>query len=1005
MRTSVAPPKNPRVCLLFFFILISLSCSFYVNSIALSDTVRWSTFVGSRNTDFAQAVAVGDDGSIYVAYSGNEELSDLDFQYGNGVTYVIAKFSSDGKTLLWKSGIGLGYSQPPSPDQSEWIDEHPNQFGYGSIDGLQVDAEGNVVLVGNMAGGSNWPVKNAEQASYGGGTVDGVIMKLSSEGDEILFSTYLGGNSFDRIRDLQIGDDGLIYLVGTTLSKDFPGVQNQVGNWIENAFPGFVSVFTSGGTLQSSVLIGSEYENSVTECRSLAFGKDDTLWVGGTTSAVDLASNENAFQSEHGGVLDGFLIQMNNDLSESHYSSFYGGDTTDRIESIAVTEQGLVVFGGTTFSRNLRMVQSFQDELLESPEVRDGLFVGIFDTQSNDLVMSSYLSGRLEDSFVGLELDELTGDIWIVGSTDSNDIPVFNPVQSQNRAYKEATILTRIGTDGERHLSTYLGGAPENGAVDMAAIPGGGIILVGNSEMGELGAGFPTTLESAFPSYLGGSSDAYLMMVDESDLDASNDLFAHSGIINELPITIMADNSSAKNEANEPSHGINEPGPFRSLWWKWQAPLNGLLEVTTSSYYRGNWDDLFSSSFDSVLSVYTGNELSDLQKLAENDEDPDGRRSSFLQIPVEQGVTYQIAADGVDENSSGAFPISFRFIREVQNDHYQNRILLEGVAPSWQGNNQFATGQTEEFSLGQIFYGKSVWYEWNPQETGVMRISVEAESFSPHALIYLVADSIPQLIPVAYYQQTDPESGERYLNFQAVNDQSYAIVIDGDEVEGGSFSANISMQSGVQNDSFLFAEIIEDYPYQSELVNNSMATREPGEPDLRALGMEPLPAGLSLWWSFEPSTDVSLLWSSEGGEERDVFIGLFQGTDLESLTPPASMRRISQQRIAFEAIAGERYYLMLDQSAYSNPGAQNVSLVEFNPPSFSSMMDLSADRKTLGLPVEGTVGVEYRLEGSSDLETWETLDLFRLETEQMRLELNFDDQIPALFFRLVEVLE
>jgi hypothetical protein len=61
--------------------------------------------------------------------------------------------------LFWKTGLGLSYSEPPTNENGEWIHDHPNQIGYGSISGVAVCDSGNLVLVGAIAGGSGWPME------------------------------------------------------------------------------------------------------------------------------------------------------------------------------------------------------------------------------------------------------------------------------------------------------------------------------------------------------------------------------------------------------------------------------------------------------------------------------------------------------------------------------------------------------------------------------------------------------------------------------------------------------------------------------------------------------------------------------------------------------------------------------------------------------------------------------------------------------------------------------
>jgi hypothetical protein len=391
--------------------------------------------------------------------------------------------------------------------------------------------------------------------------------------------------------------------------------------------------------------------------------------------------------------------------------------------------------------------------------------------------------------------------------------------------------------------------------------------------------------------------------------------------------------------------------------------------------------------------------------MAGNDEDPDGDRSSFLRLPVVEGETYQIALDGASERSFGYSPLTFRFFHQVNNDDFNNRIVLAGELPSWEGDNEHASGENEEVVLDTAFHGKSVWYEWESNQDDVIRFGVEGENFRPHLLVFLVAEVIDQLVPVAYYNQVDFDAGKVFVNFKATSGQKYVLSVDAHEGEGGAFLAGLESQIGITNDSFQSSFLIETLPFHSETIHNARSTFEPGEPDLREAGMLNSPAGLSLWWSFESAVDTSLLWYCDAEPAQDVFIGLYQGGGFQTLEPVASMRRVSDQQVAFESKAGVRYSLMVDQSLYTNPGPLSVSLVEFFPPNFGPQIEVDKGNSRVHFSVEGRSGAVYRLEGSSDLMQWEELDVFRLEGDQQLIERIYQPDLPAWYFRLVEVLE
>ncbi len=85
-----------------------------------------------------------------------------------------------------------------------------------------------------------------------------------------------------------------------------------------------------------------------------------------------------------------------------------------------------------------------------------------------------------------------------------------------------------------------------------------------------------------------------------------------------------------------------EPGPFsldNSIWWRWTPSATGTATISTED--GGG----FVTTFDTTLTVYTGNTLATLVPIASDDDSGTGLRS-LVRFPVNAGTTYQIKVDG-----------------------------------------------------------------------------------------------------------------------------------------------------------------------------------------------------------------------------------------------------------------------------------------------------------------------------------------------------------------------
>jgi thiol-disulfide isomerase/thioredoxin len=91
----------------------------------------------------------------------------------------------------------------------------------------------------------------------------------------------------------------------------------------------------------------------------------------------------------------------------------------------------------------------------------------------------------------------------------------------------------------------------------------------------------------------------------------------NDNFINAIPLTgltmVTATNVGATAEPGEPTHAGENPA--RSLWWRWTPPFTGSFSIVTSNSFVTNRIPL-----DTTLSVYTGNSISNLVRVDENDD-------------------------------------------------------------------------------------------------------------------------------------------------------------------------------------------------------------------------------------------------------------------------------------------------------------------------------------------------------------------------------------------------
>jgi subtilisin family serine protease len=115
----------------------------------------------------------------------------------------------------------------------------------------------------------------------------------------------------------------------------------------------------------------------------------------------------------------------------------------------------------------------------------------------------------------------------------------------------------------------------------------------------------------------------------------TNDAFAAAEVVLGNTGTASGSTALATRETGEPTHG--GVGGVASIWYRWVAPKNGVLTVTTEG-----------SDFDTLLGVYSGNALSNLRVLGMNDDKTLNSPVLWSEVVgnVVEGTEYKIAIDG-----------------------------------------------------------------------------------------------------------------------------------------------------------------------------------------------------------------------------------------------------------------------------------------------------------------------------------------------------------------------
>lgn len=482
--------------------------------------IVFSTMLGGGLGDSAGAVATDGSGSVYVT----GWTSSFSFPVKNPISpynpggrpdgtfsgdCFVTKFTPDGSDLVYSTYIG------------------GSLFDEGTA--IAVGPDGAVYVAGTTWS-SDFPTIHPVRTNhdvidnpYSDATKDPFVFKISADGTDLVYSTYLGGTWFDEAHAIVVDEAGAAIVAGTTESPDLLTTSNafqptdpNVSSPSGNARDGFISKVDPNGTqLAFSTYVGGT--NFYSTLLGMALAPNGDILVTGHTYESQFLEGVPQTVSGPRGYGDVFVAEFSGGLGSARWVTILGGALLDEGRDVAVDAEGSVFVAGMTTSADFPTIRAMQSNT--DADYREDAFLTKLTNDGTDIYYSTYLGGTDGDAANALVVNE-DGSVIVAGETRSLDFPVVlanYPFAYHTSTYTDGFVAKVSSSGLVLQQSTYLGGNEWDSILDLALVPGGDVVAAGYS----LGTDFPVLNAFLADSYDGSNADAFVTRLRFSPLGPS----------------------------------------------------------------------------------------------------------------------------------------------------------------------------------------------------------------------------------------------------------------------------------------------------------------------------------------------------------------------------------------------------------------------------------------------------------------------------------------------------
>jgi hypothetical protein len=368
---------------------------------------------------------------------------------------------------------------------------------------MDVDPDTGEIYLTGYTSSEDFPIRNAHQSVYAGGTYDAFILHLNPTANQINSSSYLGTEAMDGGEAIFTTGGGVYYVVGRTEESGFPTRHGYDESWngYSDAFVSKISFDQYGPSISSNPISGAILKeddvieltivDEITNVEVVEYNWDSNP---NTTLEEPYQVSQPAGETSHT-----LRVYCNDTLGNPSHAIFtFSTDNTPPVIILISPENDTIHPSGTTIDLDITDIHldtvlygwnGPAITVLESPYELPLTFeygqqhltiycndstgnwveeTFVFTTDNKEYMkFSSYFGGAVSTEYGrGIFVDN-DGYIYLTGHTGSSDFPIVNPFNSSYFGFHDI-FVSKLNPAGDTLVySTFIGGSGTDYGMDI----------------------------------------------------------------------------------------------------------------------------------------------------------------------------------------------------------------------------------------------------------------------------------------------------------------------------------------------------------------------------------------------------------------------------------------------------------------------------------------------------------------------------------------------------------